>query len=105
MKLTTLEDETTALYRDVWNQIPGDVASLPIRTDIYHSHRCENLRIRIQWELSTVWGMCNIQTWLELMGPKEQVLFVLLDDEGRTSFWRAVCERQVRLTTESVPRK
>jgi hypothetical protein len=37
VNLTALEDETTALYRDVWNQIPGDAASFPSRTDIIHT--------------------------------------------------------------------
>jgi len=89
VKLTVLEDETTALYRDVGNQIPGEAQRRFIELT-YHSHCYEYLRIRVQWGLFTVWGMCNIQKWLELRDRKEQVLLVLLDDEGRTSFWRAV---------------
>jgi hypothetical protein len=72
----------------------------------YHSHRCENLRIRIQWGLPTVCGMCNIHTCLELMDPKEQVLFVFIYDEGRASFCRAVCTSAMRaLRQRSVDRK
>jgi hypothetical protein len=32
--LTALADEPTALYRDIGNQIPGDAASRPRRTDV-----------------------------------------------------------------------
>jgi hypothetical protein len=97
VNLTALEDETTALYRDVGNHIPGDAESLPRRTDISFTPLRE-LQISHIVGLSTVWGMCNIQTWFKLMDPKEQVLFLSLDDEGRIQLLEScVCERQVRL--------
>lgn len=88
--LMALEDGTTALHGDAGNQIPGDAASRPRRTDVSFHTPVKTSEFAYTADCRLSGKYVTGTTWLELVDSEEYLLFLLPDDESRTSFWKAV---------------